>query len=187
MAGVLLWVICPKENASFSATTLYSLVPRNRLQARSYNSKGCSRLESSTGVYAAASLSSPVANPLRTSAEKVYERSGADLSKLAKATFRLRCGLSTVVTFTEKMGSKGLQASGIRIHAKWELGGFLAWQQGRLVGLACKAPAAILHQKDEISKILEIGLRCTTAFPIGRPSMPFSQCQGYGKLIYADV
>ncbi|KAJ6420483.1 hypothetical protein OIU84_027925 [Salix udensis] len=25
--------------------------------------------------------------------------------------------------------------------------------------------------KDEISKILEIGLRCTTAFPIGRPSM----------------
>ncbi|KAG5250635.1 hypothetical protein OIU76_006924 [Salix suchowensis] len=73
MAGVLLWVICPKENASFSATTLYSLVPRNRLQARSYNSKGCSRLKSSTGVYAAASLSSAVANPPRSSAEKVYE------------------------------------------------------------------------------------------------------------------
>ena len=25
--------------------------------------------------------------------------------------------------------------------------------------------------KDEISKILEIGLRCTSSFPIGRPSM----------------
>ncbi|KAJ6391949.1 hypothetical protein OIU77_025832 [Salix suchowensis] len=73
MAGVLLWVICPKENASFSATTLYSLVPRNRLQARSYNSKGCSRLKSSTGVYAAASLSSAVSNPPRSSTERVYE------------------------------------------------------------------------------------------------------------------
>ncbi|KAJ6685119.1 BIFUNCTIONAL LYCOPENE CYCLASE/PHYTOENE SYNTHASE [Salix purpurea] len=73
MAGVLLWVICPRENASFSATPLYSLVPRNRLQARSYNSKGCSRLKSWTGVYTAASLSSAVANPPRSSAEKVYE------------------------------------------------------------------------------------------------------------------
>ncbi|KAJ6371744.1 hypothetical protein OIU77_002125 [Salix suchowensis] len=42
-------------------------------------------------------------------------------------------------------------------------------------------PTLDSRYRDEISKILEIGLRCTTAFPIGRPSMPFSQCQGYGN------
>ncbi|KAG6785954.1 hypothetical protein NC652_005610 [Populus alba x Populus x berolinensis] len=73
MSGVLLWVVCPKENASFAATTSYSLVPKNRAQVRSHNSKGCSRLNFSSEVFAAASLSSAVASPPRSSVEKVYE------------------------------------------------------------------------------------------------------------------
>ncbi|KAI5597229.1 hypothetical protein POPTR_002G056800v4 [Populus trichocarpa] len=73
MSGALLWVICPKENAGFAATTSYSLVPKIRAQVRSHNSKGCSRLNFSSGVFAAASLSSAVANPPRSSVEKVYE------------------------------------------------------------------------------------------------------------------
>jgi len=72
MAGVLLWVICPTENASFATSSLLSLVPKSGSQVRRY-SKVCSRLKFSTGVFAAASLSSVVANPPRSSVEKVYE------------------------------------------------------------------------------------------------------------------
>ncbi|CAK7346641.1 unnamed protein product [Dovyalis caffra] len=72
MAGVLLWVICPKENASFAATTLFSLVPKSGLQLSRYP-KVCSRQKLSNGVFAAASLSSAVVNLPRSSEEKVYE------------------------------------------------------------------------------------------------------------------
>ncbi|KAJ6736069.1 BIFUNCTIONAL LYCOPENE CYCLASE/PHYTOENE SYNTHASE [Salix viminalis] len=72
MAGALLRVICPTENASFSAPTLFSLVPKNGSQVRGYSTV-CSRLKFSTGVFAAASLSSVVANPPGSSEKKVYE------------------------------------------------------------------------------------------------------------------
>ncbi|OMP06676.1 Squalene/phytoene synthase [Corchorus olitorius] len=65
MAGVLLWVISPKENA----TALLSLIPRSGgKQKRS--SRLCSRIKFSTKVSA---ISSAVANPARSSEEKVYE------------------------------------------------------------------------------------------------------------------
>ncbi|XP_021274546.1 phytoene synthase 2, chloroplastic-like [Herrania umbratica] len=63
MAGVLFWVICPKENA----TALLSLIPRSVKQKRS---RLCPTLKFSTGVSA---FSSAVANPARSSEEKVYE------------------------------------------------------------------------------------------------------------------
>lgn len=68
MAGVLLWVICPAENVI--GTTLLSLIPRSgKLSAG--RSKSCSsRLKFSAGVSA---FSSAVANPARSSEEKVYE------------------------------------------------------------------------------------------------------------------
>ena len=72
MAGVLLRMICPTDNANLAASTLFSLVPNNGLQVRGY-SKGCSTLKFSTGVFAAASLSGAVANPPRSSEKKVYE------------------------------------------------------------------------------------------------------------------
>ncbi|XVF60710.1 hypothetical protein PTKIN_Ptkin08bG0070400 [Pterospermum kingtungense] len=65
MAGVLLWVISPKENA----TALLSLIPRS-----SGKQKRCrlcpGALKFSTGVSA---FSCAVANPARSSEEKVYE------------------------------------------------------------------------------------------------------------------
>ncbi|XWS41015.1 hypothetical protein CRYUN_Cryun17cG0044900 [Craigia yunnanensis] len=63
MAGVLLWVISPKENA----TALLSLIPRSGKQKRS---RLCPGLKFSTGVSA---FSTAVANPARSSEEKVYE------------------------------------------------------------------------------------------------------------------
>lgn len=63
MAGVLLWVICPKENA----TALLSLIPKSGKQKRS---RLCPTLKFATGVSA---FSSAVANPARSSEEKVYE------------------------------------------------------------------------------------------------------------------
>ncbi|KAG5221695.1 phytoene synthase [Salix suchowensis] len=72
MAGAMLRVICPTENASFAAPTLFSLVPKNGSQVRGYSTV-CSRLKFSTGVSAAASLSSLVANPPGSSEKKVYE------------------------------------------------------------------------------------------------------------------
>ncbi|KAJ6773938.1 BIFUNCTIONAL LYCOPENE CYCLASE/PHYTOENE SYNTHASE [Salix purpurea] len=72
MAGALLRVICPTENASFAAPTLFSSVPKNGSQGRGYSTV-CSRLKFSTGVFAAASLSSVVANPPGSSEKKVYE------------------------------------------------------------------------------------------------------------------
>ncbi|KAJ8753464.1 hypothetical protein K2173_019863 [Erythroxylum novogranatense] len=67
MAGVLLWVICPKENAI--GATLLSLIPKSRKQLG--RSKLCSsRLKLSSGVSA---FSGAVANPARSSEERVYE------------------------------------------------------------------------------------------------------------------
>ena len=63
MAGVLLWVISPKENV----TALLSLIPRSGKQKRS---RLCPGLKFSTGVSA---ISGAVANPARSSEEKVYE------------------------------------------------------------------------------------------------------------------
>ncbi|XVE83660.1 hypothetical protein DITRI_Ditri16bG0104500 [Diplodiscus trichospermus] len=65
MAGALLWVICPKENA----TALLSLMPRSagKVQKRP---RLCTGLKFSTTVSA---FSSAVANPARSSEEKVYE------------------------------------------------------------------------------------------------------------------
>ncbi|PON89692.1 Squalene/phytoene synthase [Trema orientale] len=63
MSGVVLWVVCPKENAN----SLLSLVPRNGGPKRS---KMCSKLSFSSGVWA---YSGTVANPARSSEEKVYE------------------------------------------------------------------------------------------------------------------
>jgi hypothetical protein len=60
MTAVLLWVVCPVENAQ----PLLSLVPRNGRRGRS-----CKL--SSTGVSAA--CSSAVAHPSRSSEERVYE------------------------------------------------------------------------------------------------------------------
>lgn len=67
MAGVLLWVISPKENA----TALLSLIPRSSAGKVHKSSRSCPRLKSSTGVSAA--FSTAVANPARSSEEKVYE------------------------------------------------------------------------------------------------------------------
>ncbi|XP_022774057.1 phytoene synthase 2, chloroplastic-like [Durio zibethinus] len=64
MAGVLLWVITPKENA----TALLRFIPRSGKQK---GSRLCPGLKFSTGVSAA--LSSAVANPARSSEQKVYE------------------------------------------------------------------------------------------------------------------
>lgn len=63
MSGVLLWVVCPKDNIN----SLLSFLPRN---GRSRTSKMCTRLSFSTGVLA---YSGAVANPSRSSEEKVYE------------------------------------------------------------------------------------------------------------------
>ncbi|XP_022741392.1 phytoene synthase 2, chloroplastic-like [Durio zibethinus] len=63
MAGVLLWVISPKENA----TALLSLIPRSGKQKRC---RLCPGLKFSTGFSA---ISSAVANPARSAEEKVYE------------------------------------------------------------------------------------------------------------------
>ncbi|KAK9265984.1 hypothetical protein L1049_007379 [Liquidambar formosana] len=60
MSGVLLWVICPRENGS----SLLSLIPRNGTRTRS--SRLCSRLNFSN-------ISAAVANPSRSSEEKVHE------------------------------------------------------------------------------------------------------------------
>ncbi|KAL6328928.1 hypothetical protein AAG906_007218 [Vitis piasezkii] len=65
MSGVLLWVVCPKENASFSS--LFSFIPRNGMQRRF---KPGSRLKFSTGFSA---VGNAVANPSISSEERVYE------------------------------------------------------------------------------------------------------------------
>ena len=65
MSGVLLWVVCPKENASFSS--LFSFIPRNGMQRRF---KPGSRLKFSTGFSA---VRNAVANPSISSEERVYE------------------------------------------------------------------------------------------------------------------
>ena len=64
MSGVVLWVVCPKENAS----SLLSLVAKNGGGQK--RSKMCSKLSLSSGVWA---YSGTVANPARSSEEKVYE------------------------------------------------------------------------------------------------------------------
>ena len=69
MSAVLLWVVCPKENAH----SLLSLVPRNCCtQRRCSNSNKLlsSKPSFSSGV---AAYSSAVANPSRSSEERVYE------------------------------------------------------------------------------------------------------------------
>ncbi|KAM0959193.1 hypothetical protein ACFX13_025037 [Malus domestica] len=63
MSGVLLWVVSPKENAS----SPLGLLPRICTPRRS---KLCSKLGFSSGVLA---YSGAVANPARSSEEKVYE------------------------------------------------------------------------------------------------------------------
>lgn len=63
MSCVLLWVVSPKENAS----SLLGLLPRICTPRRS---KLCSKLGFSSGVLA---YSGAVANPARSSEEKVYE------------------------------------------------------------------------------------------------------------------
>ncbi|KAF3965429.1 hypothetical protein ACB098_06G225400 [Castanea mollissima] len=70
MSAVLLWVVCPKDNAH----SLLSLVPRNcctqRRCSSSSNKLLSSKLSFSSGV---AAYSSAVANPSRSSEERVYE------------------------------------------------------------------------------------------------------------------
>lgn len=72
MSAVLLWVVCPKENAH----SLLSLVPRNCCTQRRCSSSSSSnkllssKLSFSSGV---AAYSSAVANPSRSSEERVYE------------------------------------------------------------------------------------------------------------------
>ncbi|KAL4622185.1 hypothetical protein ACB092_06G279700 [Castanea dentata] len=71
MSAVLLWVVCPKDNAH----SLLSLVPRNcctqrRCSSSSSNKLLSSKLSFSSGV---AAYSSAVANPSRSSEERVYE------------------------------------------------------------------------------------------------------------------
>ncbi|KAL0002290.1 hypothetical protein SO802_016071 [Lithocarpus litseifolius] len=70
MSAVLLWVVCPKENAH----SLLSLVPRNCCTQRRCNNSSnkllSSKLSLSSGV---AAYSSAVANPSRSSEERVYE------------------------------------------------------------------------------------------------------------------
>ncbi|XP_030928499.1 phytoene synthase 2, chloroplastic-like [Quercus lobata] len=69
MSAVLLWVVCPKENAH----SLLSLVPRNCCTQRRCSSSNkllSSKLSLSSGV---AAYSSAVANPSRSSEERVYE------------------------------------------------------------------------------------------------------------------
>ncbi|PPR93916.1 hypothetical protein GOBAR_AA26755 [Gossypium barbadense] len=63
MAGVLLWVVCPKGNA----TALLSLIPRSGKHKRC---RVHQKVKFSTGVSA---ISSAVANPARSSEEKVYD------------------------------------------------------------------------------------------------------------------
>lgn len=63
MAGVLLWVVCPKGNA----TALLSLIPRSGKHKRC---RVHQKVKPSTGVSA---ISSAVANPARSSEEKVYD------------------------------------------------------------------------------------------------------------------
>ncbi|GMY09000.1 phytoene synthase 2, chloroplastic-like [Fagus crenata] len=65
MSAVFLWVVCPKENAH----SLLSLMPRNCTQRRG-SMKLSSKLNFSSGVSA---YSSAVANPSRSSEERVYE------------------------------------------------------------------------------------------------------------------
>lgn len=65
MSAVFLWVVCPKENAH----SLLSLMPRNCTQRRG-SMKLSPKLSFSSGVSA---CSSAVANPSRSSEERVYE------------------------------------------------------------------------------------------------------------------
>ena len=67
MSGVLLWVVSPKENASLFSSSPFSFIPRNGIQKRLQIS---SRLKFPTGFSAAANA---VANPSRSSEERVYE------------------------------------------------------------------------------------------------------------------
>ena len=74
MSAVLLWVVCPKENAH----SLLSLVPRNCCTQRrcsSSSSSSCNKLLSSKLSFSSgvAAYSSAVANPSRSSEERVYE------------------------------------------------------------------------------------------------------------------
>ena len=64
MSGVLWVLVCPKENAN----SLLSLVPRNGGPPK--RPKMCSKLSFSTGSLA---FSGTIANPARSSEEKVYE------------------------------------------------------------------------------------------------------------------
>ncbi|KAJ7965045.1 Phytoene synthase [Quillaja saponaria] len=63
MSGIPLWIVCPKENAY----PLLGLLARNGIQRKS---KFCSRISLSARISA---YSSAVANPGRTSEERVYE------------------------------------------------------------------------------------------------------------------
>ncbi|XP_075671664.1 phytoene synthase 2, chloroplastic-like [Castanea sativa] len=73
MSAVLLWVVCPKDNAH----SLLSLVPRNCCTQRrcSSSSSGSNKLLSSKLSFSSgvAAYSSAVANPSRSSEERVYE------------------------------------------------------------------------------------------------------------------
>lgn len=65
MSGVLLWVVCPKDNIN----SLLTLLPRNN--GRPKRSKMCcNKLSFSNGICA---YSGVVANPSRSSEERVYE------------------------------------------------------------------------------------------------------------------
>ncbi|EXB53667.1 Phytoene synthase [Morus notabilis] len=72
MSGVVLWVVCPKE---INTNSLVPLLPRNGVPIRrskmwSSSSFSASKLSFSSGVSA---YSGTVANPQRSSEEKVYE------------------------------------------------------------------------------------------------------------------
>lgn len=70
MSGVLLWVVSPKETASIFSSSLFSFIPRNGIQRRVH--LGNSRLKFPTG-FSAAAAAHAIANPSRSSEEKVYE------------------------------------------------------------------------------------------------------------------
>nr|AMJ39472.1 phytoene synthase 2 [Bixa orellana] len=97
MAGVLLWVVCPKENAT--TTQLLSLIPGSGKQQRPSSSRLCSRVKFSTKVSA---FSSAVANPARSSEEKVYEVV-LKQAALVKQQRRVRA-----LDFTSTVGNDGM-------------------------------------------------------------------------------